>query len=288
MAARSKAAGPLTGAHTSAAGGAFRALERGDELGCRTVQIFTKNANQWAAKPLAESDIEAFHDARKATGLGPVVAHDSYLINLASFDRSLYRKSLNAFEDELRRAETLGVDFLVTHPGAHLGKGEDVGVARVAESLSLLHEKTDGFNVKICLETTAGQGTTLGYTFEHLRDIIDQTKASERLGVCFDTCHVFAAGYDIRTAATFRKTLRAFDTVVGLDRLLVIHANDSKKEFGSRVDRHDHIGQGHIGEEAFRTLMRSKRLAEIPKILETPESETMHAVNLRHLNDLAG
>jgi len=272
----------------SASGGAYKAFERGLEIGCRTLQIFTKNANQWAAKPLADTDVEAFHKARAATGLGPVVAHDSYLINLASPDASLHAKSMMAFEEEMRRAELLGVDSLVFHPGAHVGKGEEEGIARVAQSLNRLHEMTEGFHVRVCIETTAGQGTTLGYTFEQIRDIIGGTDDADRLGVCFDTCHVFAAGYDIRTASGFKKVMKDFDTVVGLDKLLVFHLNDSKKEFGSRVDRHDHIGKGHIGDTPFQTLMKTKRFAQIPKILETPENETMHAVNLAHINRLAG
>lgn len=275
--------GPLVGAHTSVAGGLHNGLGEGVRIGGTTVQVFTKNASQWRAPELSGEAVERFRRTRADTGLSPVVAHDSYLINLASSDPGLSKKSIDAFLEELRRAEALGIDYLVTHPGAHRGDGEADGIRRVAERLNGVHDRTKGFTVRVLLETTAGQGTTLGHRFEHLAEMIRLLERPDRVGVCLDTCHVFAAGYDIRTEESFHHTLEEFDRVVGLDRILVIHANDSKRELGSRVDRHEHIGKGKIGAKAFRLLMKDPRFRHIPKILETPDSETQHEVNLKRL-----
>ena len=274
----------LVGAHTSVAGGLHNGLTEGRRIGGTTVQVFTKNASQWRAPELSAETVESFRRTRTQTGLSPVIAHDSYLINLASSDPALAGKSCDAFVEELRRAEALGIDFLVTHPGAHKGDGEADGIRRVAERLNRVHDRTKGFAVKALLETTAGQGTTLGHRFEHLAEMIRLLEQPGRIGICLDTCHVFAAGYDLRTEDAYHQTFEEFDRVVGLDRLLVIHANDSKREFGSRVDRHEHIGKGEIGSKAFRLLMNDPRFRNIPKILETPDSETQHEVNLRRLN----
>ncbi len=281
---------PYLGAHMSISGGLHLAIQRALQVDCRALQIFTKNASQWKAKPLADEAVEQFRTAREESGLGVVLAHDSYLINLASPDPRLLEKSIAAMGDELERAEQLGLPFLVSHPGAHKGDGEAAGLARVAESLDAVHRRHPDMEAKILIETTAGQGTSLGFRFEHLAAILEQVEQPERLGVCLDTCHIFAAGYDLRTPEAYEKTMGEFEQLVGFDRLHAIHVNDSKKDLGSRVDRHDQIGDGALGREAFRSLMRDQRLKDIPKVLETrkgPELEEDRR-NLALLRQLAG
>lgn len=273
----------MIGAHMSISGGAFNAFLLGEEVGCATIQIFTKNSNQWKAKELTSEDARKFREAQKKTGISPVVGHNAYLINLASPKGDVYALSMEAMLVELNRAELLGLPYLVMHPGAHLGSGEKNGTKKIARSLDRLHQKTKGYKVKICLETTAGQGSAIGYRFEHLAEIIDQVKENERLGVCYDTCHTFTAGYDIRTRETYENTFKELDRIVGLSRLKVIHLNDSLKDLGSRVDRHRHIGQGKIGLEGFRLLMNDSRWENIPKILETPK-EGGTAKDIENLN----
>lgn len=277
---------PILGAHMPAAGGLYRAPERGQDIGCDAIQLFTKSPSQWSAKPLSEEDIEKFRSSLKTSGIGPVVAHDAYLINLAAPDKAVLKKSRAAFHDELFRCEQVGIPYLVTHMGAHMDSGEDAGLKRLAESVTWVLSKTRGDKVMILLETTAGQGSSLGYRFEHLRYVMDEVNQPDRVGVCLDTCHVFVAGYDLRDKASYRKTMKEFDTVIGLKKLRCIHANDAKKPFGSRVDRHQHIGQGEIGLEAFRLLVNDPKLKKIPILLETPEAETMHDVNLKTLRGL--
>ncbi len=280
---------PLLGAHMPTAGGPHNAITNGAEIGCRAVQIFTASPRQWRAPVIAPEVAAKFKEVVKASGITKTVAHDSYLINLAAEPGSeTLAKSRAAFKAEIERAEMLGVDFLVSHPGAHGGAGEDVGIARLIESLDILHAETAGAKVRVALETTAGQGTYLGGRFEHLARIIQGVQDPERLAVCLDTCHVFAAGYDIRTPETYAATMAEFDKVVGLRWLQVIHANDSQKAFGSHADRHAHIGDGEIGLEAFRLLVNDPRLAGLPVIVETPDGETMHAVNVQRLHDLIG
>jgi deoxyribonuclease IV len=266
----------LLGTHVSVAGGVHTAFERATQIGCTTMQIFVKNASQWKAKPLGESDIQSYKTAGGSATVAPVIAHAAYLINLCAIDPGVLARSRDAYEDELRRCEALGLAGLVVHPGAHLGAGEATGLKRIAESLNDIHKRTDGFRTRTLLETTAGQGTTLGYTFAQLRTMIDGIQQQERVGVCLDTCHVFAAGYDIRTASGWQSLMEEFDSTLGLDRLKAIHVNDSKKDLGSRVDRHEHIGLGRIGLEGFRFLMNAPELAGIPKILETDKSDDMH------------
>jgi len=280
----------LLGAHMSIAGGVFNAFTQGEEFGCTTIQIFTKSSNQWKAKELTEREVEKYHSEQKRTGINPVIAHDSYLINLGSPDSALIKKSRKAFLVEMQRCETLKIPYLVTHPGSHLGKGEEWGIKRIAQSLDWLHERAEGFRVKIALETTAGQGTNLGYRFEQIASMIEQTLEPDRLAVCLDTCHIFAAGYDITAREAYEKTISEFDRIIGLDRLAVIHFNDSKRELGSRVDRHSHIGEGHIGEKSFGFFMKDKRFEKTPKILETPKGEEgeMDRINLDKLKKLAG
>jgi len=261
----------LIGAHMSISGGVFNAILSGEELGCTTIQIFTKNNNQWKAKELTSAEVEEFFQQQKRTNISPIVGHNGYLINLASPKEDIFALSKESMLVELQRAEKLGLPYLVIHPGSHLGTGEKEGIKKIAGAINQLHQKTPGYKVKICLETTAGQGSTLGYKFEQLAQIMDLVKDNQRLGVAYDTCHTFVAGYDIRTKKAYEATFKEFDKVIGLSRLMVIHLNDAIKDLGSRVDRHTHIGEGKIGREAFRLLMNDKRWENIPKILETPK-----------------
>lgn len=274
----------LIGAHMSIAEGFFNSLHFGKELGCTTIQIFTKSANQWKAKELTDEDIDKFKQAQKETGISLVVGHDSYLINAGSNDKELSEKSRETLLLELTRAERLGLPFLVMHPGSN--PDQKIGIKRIADSLSWVHKKSKGFKVKICLETTAGQGSSIGYKFEQIAQIIDSTEESQRLGVCYDTSHTFAAGYDIRNKKVYQATFKQFDKVIGLGRLKAFHMNDSKKDFGTRVDRHEHIGKGFIGLEAFRLILNDKRFEKIPKILETPKEDEWDERNLATLRSL--
>ena len=259
----------LLGAHQSIAGGVEKALARGQEVGCDTIQIFVKTPNRWVSKALAEENVAAFKEAVAETGIWPVFAHSLYLINLATPDDALWQKSLNALTDDLERCELLGLPGLVIHPGSHMGSGEEAGIARISSALDEVHARLLGYNVQVWLETTAGQGAHLGYTFTQLRAIIDGVKAPARLGVCFDTVHAFAAGYELRTPEGYEATWTQFDETLGFDRLKAVHLNDSKKELGSRVDRHDHIGKGLLGLEPFRLLLNDPRLCGLPMTLET-------------------
>lgn len=283
---------PQFGVHMSIAGGLHRAIELALEHGCETVQLFTKNASQWAAKPLTEDDIARFRTALQASGLTHATAHDSYLINLASPDEALWRRSVDAFIDEVRRADRLGLDYLVTHPGAHMGEGDDAGLERVARALDETHAQCPEAQVMILLETTAGMGTTLGHRFEHLAAIRRLIAAPERVGICVDTCHVLAAGYALSPVRAYNATWREFDRIVGIEHVCVFHVNDSKKPRGSRVDRHEHIGEGEVGLEAFRLLVNDTRFRRHPMILETPkqqrDGEVMDHVNLARLRGLVG
>jgi deoxyribonuclease IV len=263
--------GPLLGAHMSIAGGVDKSLLLGKTVDCDAIQIFTKSSRQWAAKPYTKEEIELFNFNRTETGIGTVIAHDSYLLNLGTPDGPLRNRSVVAFIDELERCEILGVSNLVAHPGSHVGAGEDEGIKTVARSLDEVHKACPGYNVKVTLEITAGQGSNLGYRFEQIAKIIDATRESDRLRVCFDTEHAFAAGYDIRTKEGYEQTFMEFDEEIGIDRLAAFHLNDSKKEFNSRVDRHEHIGKGHIGADAFRFLLNDKRFWGLPMCLETPK-----------------
>ena len=266
----------LLGSHMSVSGGMYRAFERAALSGCSTMQVFTKNNNRWEARPYTPEDIEQYRLARARSPVAPVVAHAAYLINLCALNGDVLKKSRAALRDELGRCEALGILGLILHPGSHVGAGEKDGIKRIAESLNLAHEQTPEYRTRSILETTAGQGSTLGYRFEQLRGIIDLVDEKDRMGVCLDTCHVFAAGYNISTEAGWDETIRAFDDVVGLHRLSAIHVNDSRKDLGSRVDRHDHIGKGRIGLPGFRLLMNDARLKSVPKILETEKSDDMH------------
>jgi deoxyribonuclease IV len=271
MKTKPKPRGPLLGAHMSIAGGVGNALLLGKKVACDAIQIFTKSSRQWAGKPYTNEEIEQFRHNRKETGITTIIAHDSYLLNLGSPDASLRKQSVGAFIDELERCEILGVTNLVAHPGAHVGAGESQGIKTIAKSLDEAHKACRGYTVKVTLEITAGQGSCLGYRFDQIGQIMDATKENDRLRVCFDTEHAFAAGYDIRTQEGYERTFAEFNEVIGIDRLAAFHLNDSKKEFNSRVDRHDHIGKGHLGVEAFRLLLNDKRFWGLPMCLETPK-----------------
>jgi len=260
----------LLGAHVSISGGLFQAPLRGSEIGCTAIQIFTKNQRQWQANPLSDQEIEKYFQSLTTSPVKTVIAHNSYLINLCSSDKNQLHKSRESFILEMQRAEALKISSLVFHPGAHKGTGEQAGLDLIAESINYVLGFCSDFNIRLLLETTAGQGTSLGYNFEQLKQIIEQVEQTEKIGVCLDTCHIFAAGYDIRTQSSYQATFEQFDRVIGLNYLTVIHLNDSKKQFGSRLDRHEQIGKGEIGIEAFRFLMNDPRLKNIPKILEIP------------------
>jgi deoxyribonuclease-4 len=279
----------LLGSHVSIAGGLHKAFPTAQKIGCTAIQIFTKNATRWKVKPLQPQAIEQFREAWDASGIAPVVAHDSYLINLGSPKEELLQKSREALLVELQRCDQLTIPYLVMHPGSHVGSGEEEGLKRIIESFDSIHAQTEGFTTQILIETTAGQGTNLGYRFEHLATILQGVREPDRLGVCLDTCHVFAAGYELRTEAGYHTTFEAFDQIIGLEQLKVIHVNDSQKGLGSRVDRHSSIGQGEIGLEGFRLLMNDARFDSVPKILETPKEGdpiVSDRENLRILREL--
>jgi deoxyribonuclease-4 len=263
--------GPLLGAHMSIAGGVGNALLLGAKVQCDAIQIFTKSSRQWACKPYSEEEIAQYQENQKTTGIKKVIAHDSYLLNLGSPDGVLRQRSILAFIDEMERCEMLGISNLIAHPGSHVGSGEDQGIKTIASSLNEVHRACSGYAVKVTLEITAGQGSNLGYRFEQIVKMFDATRENEHLRVCFDTEHAFAAGYDIRTRDGYERTFTEFDETIGIERLAAFHLNDSKKEFNSRVDRHAHIGKGHIGVEAFRLLMNDKRFWGVPMCLETPK-----------------
>jgi deoxyribonuclease-4 len=276
----------LIGAHMSIAGGMEKAFSRGEEVGCTAMQIFTKNASRWQSKPLSEGDVQAFRKAWEASPIDPVVAHDSYLINLASPEEALREKSAAAFLDEMERCHRLGIPSLVMHPGAHVGTGEKEGLVRLAEVFRRIFSEAPE-TVTVLLENTAGQGTVLGGPFEHLAEIMDRVPRG-RFAVCFDTCHAFAYGHDLSTAEGYATVMEGFDRLIGLDRIAAFHVNDCKKGLGSHVDRHEHIGQGALGREGFAALMRDPRFAGIPKILETPkgENDEFDRMNLATLREL--
>ncbi len=278
----------LLGAHTSIAGGVDKAVDLANKLGFAAMQIFSKNNNRWNTKPLSEEEINSFKTKLEKSKIKFVVVHDSYLINLCAADKSILKKSREAFIDELFRCGQLGVKYLNFHPGAHGGKGEEEGIKVIAESLNIIHENTPNLNVSSMLELTAGQGTAIGCRFEQIKNIIDLVDDKQRMSVCIDTSHIFAAGYDIKTRANYKKVIKEFDDIIGLAKLKCIHMNDSKKPLGSRVDRHEHIGKGFIGKEGFSNIMNDKKLEHVPKILETPKGKKQleDKKNIRTLKSL--
>ena len=264
---------PLLGAHMSISGGLDRAIFRGKERGCQVIQIFTRNASRWRAKALSRGEIDSFLTAREKTSVEPVAAHNSYLINLASPRVPVRKKSFHALLAEMERAERLKIPYLVIHPGSHLGDGEKIGLDRIIVALNRIFDQTSSYVLKILLETTAGQGSNLGYCFEHLARIMEGVDVPERLGVCLDTCHVFAAGYDFRTEEAYQALIKKLDAEIGLGYLKLLHINDSKNGLGSRVDRHEHLGCGLIGEKPFSFFLKDPTFKDTPFLLETPKGE---------------
>lgn len=286
------------GAQISTAGGLFKAFQRGDEIGCESIMIFTKSNRQWKAKPLTDDDVKKFKDAAaEYAHIYPVAVHASYLINVGSSDEALWEKSYQALKEELERAEALGVSTLTFHPGAYIDADEKIGLNNISRALKRLIAETDGYQTIICLETMAGTGTTLGFRFEQLAYLLEHGQVaanSERLGICFDTCHVLAAGYDIRTPDTYEATMAEFDRVIGLEQIKCFHLNDSQYELRDRRDRHEHIGQGAVGLEGFANFVNDPRWADHPAHLETNKTKEddegneieMDPVNLSTLRDL--
>jgi deoxyribonuclease-4 len=273
------------GAHVSIAGGLALALERARALGCGAAQIFLKNQRQWAARPLAREEARAFRAARRATALGPVFAHASYLINLAAPDTGAWRQAVDAFTDELERAEALALLCVVIHPGSHRGRGPAAGLARAADGVREALRRTRGYRVRIALENTAGAGGGLGRTLDELGTLLERAGRPRRLGVCLDTCHLFAAGYDIRTRPGYLAAMEECARRVGLDRVLAFHLNDARAPLGSGLDRHEHIGRGALGLLPFRLLLNDARFHDVPKVLETPK-EPEPLADLRNLATL--
>ncbi|RMG23143.1 MAG: deoxyribonuclease IV [Armatimonadetes bacterium] len=275
----------LIGAHMPTSGGFGEAVRKGSEIGCTAVQVFTSSPQQWRAKKITDEMVEDFLAAREETGLDWMISHDSYLINLAATEEDLRKKSMEALIAEMERCSKLRIPYVVSHMGAHKGEGEEKGLKRLTKSTkSVLAETPE--DVSLAMETTAGTGSSLGYRFEHLAEVLEGCGWPERLVVCLDTCHVFAAGYDIRTEEGYEAMIEEFGSLVGLERIVCIHANDSLHPFGSRKDRHAHIGEGEIGPEAFRRIVNDPRLAHAPLIVETPDAETMHEVNVRRLTEM--
>jgi len=288
MANKASSSRPLLGAHMSIAGGVSESIGRGASIGCDCIQIFTKSSRTWKNKPYSEEEIAAFKRNLRESAIGCVIAHDSYLVNLGAPDDALRKKSVAGFIDELERCEQLGVPWLVTHPGSHVGSGEDVGIATIAKSIDEAHKACPGYNVKVALEITAGQGSNLGCSFQQMGRIFNSVKENDRLRLCFDTEHAFAAGYDISNEEGYQRTFAELDEHIGLKRIVAFHLNDSLKPLNSRVDRHEHIGKGHLGTKTFERLLHDARFFGIAMCLETepgPEMKDIAAdlVTLRGL-----
>lgn len=266
----------ILGAHMSIAGGIDKAPERGRKVGCDIIQIFTKNSNQWGEPPVSDEMAQKFKSEMATHKIQLALAHDSYLINLGSPDPANAQKSLKAFIAEHHRSEKLGIMGVVFHPGAHVGSGEEKALLQIADLINKTHEETAGYQVLTLIENAAGQGTTVGNRFEHIAKILENVKDQKRMGVCFDTQHAFAAGYDLRTEDSYQKVWDEFDKIIGIKWLKAFHLNDSKKELGSRVDRHENLGTGLLGITPFKLMMHDKRFAQIPASLETPKSEDCH------------
>jgi len=280
----------ILGAHMSIAGGYYKAVEAAQRAGCDCVQVFTKNNNQWRAKPISDDDVERFRAALTEHRIKHSISHDSYLINMASPDEELWKKSVDAFVIELQRAELLGIPYVVAHPGAFTSSTEARGLKRIIRALNEVHRQTKGCPAHGLLETTAGQGSNLGWKFEHLATILDGVRDPDRLGVCFDTCHVFAAGYAMNTEKDYKATMRSLNKTIGVKKIKAFHLNDSLKPFGSRKDRHAGIGLGEMGLEPFRFLLNDRRFRKVPMYLETPKEgekgENLDVVNLKTLRGL--
>ncbi len=283
---------PILGAHMSIAGGLHKAVMRAAAATCECVQIFTKSNHRWSATPISEEAVKDFRDALKMQGISHVLVHGAYLINLASPDDGLWRKSLEALIVEMQRIAQLGIPNLVLHPGAFVDSDERTGLSRIAEALQEMIQRTPSDATRCLLETTAGQGTNLGWKFEHLAQLLNEVGSPQRFGVCLDTCHMFAAGYDLRTESTYRATMAELETTLGIEKVHAIHLNDSQRDLGERIDRHEHIGKGCLGLDAFRFLLNDSRFAQIPMYLETPKDrknthgDALDKMNLETLRSL--
>lgn len=280
---------PLLGAHVSIAGGLEKAIERGDALGCDCIQIFVASSRTWALPPLTQEGITLFRaTAKKAKSVRRIVAHNSYLLNLSTADSVVRKKSVKYFIDIMNRCEALGVEGLITHPGSHLGAGEDEGIRATAQSFKEILQACSGFQTEILIENTAGQGGCIGHRFEHLGAIAEGSGAPEKIFYCFDTQHAFAAGYDLRTEEVYKSTFKEFEKHLGKGRIRAFHLNDALKEFGCRVDRHQNIGQGFLGKTPFKLLLEDKRFAAVPMCIETDpgEDDEKHKADLRYLRSL--
>ncbi|MEE2890312.1 MAG: deoxyribonuclease IV [Planctomycetota bacterium] len=275
------------GSHLSVSGGAWKAVKEAQQLGLRSLQIFTKNASRWIQRPIEQKEAQRFREEMEKWGPHPVTSHDSYLINLASPKDELYQKSIDAFTDEIERAELLGLDFLVMHPGAHVGSGVEAAIERIATGMRECFDRVPHVKTRILLENTAGGGSTMGRSFEELRDLLEAIDTPERTGTCLDTCHMFAAGYELRTDKGYRDTMKQLDAAIGARRVFALHLNDSRGDLGSHLDRHMHIGEGLIGKNGFEQIINDSRFGGIPKMLETPKENDMDRKNLALLKRLA-
>ncbi len=281
----------LVGAHISTSGGLWRVFPRGESIGCEAVQLFTKNQIQWFASPLSWNEIYLFERSWRDSSIGPVVAHASYLINLASPDEPLRLKSVRAMVEELMRCHQLGIDSIVVHPGSHRGAGEALGLRLAARSLEEVLSRTEELKVRVLLETTAGQGSQLGYRLEQIRDVISMVERDDsrrRLGVCLDTAHLFAAGYDLDAEGGYERLIWNAERLFGLEAVGCVHLNDSDRPRGSRMDRHAHIGQGQMGLTPFRAFLNDPRLEEVPMVIETPKEDDWDRKNIFLLKKLRG
>lgn len=277
----------ILGAHVSISGGIYKAPERGKEIGCDSIQIFTKNQRQWTAPPLSIKDAIQFKEEMKKNSIQIAIGHSSYLINIGSPKKETREKSITSLVIELKRSEKLELAALVFHPGSHLGAGEAEGLKLIAESLNVVLSRVKLRHTMVLLEITAGQGTNLGYKFEHLADIMDLIEVQkDRVGICFDTCHAFSAGYDLRTYEAYNETMDHFNEIIGLDKLKAFHLNDSKFELGAKKDRHENIGEGYIGVEGFRAIVNDTRFNRLPMVLETPGGEEGYKKDLKLLRSL--
>ncbi len=279
----------ILGAHFSISKGLDKAVYQADKYGCNALQLFTKSSQSWKEKEVSDKEIQAFETAKNKTGITQIASHTSYLINPATNDKKKQSKACKALLNEMIRSSMLNIPYVVLHPGAHTGIGVEKGIENIVETIKKTFDGSNKITAKLLLETTAGQGTGIGHTFEQIADLLNKINNPHLIGVCLDTCHIFAAGYDIRTKEAYNKTMNDFDSIIGLDKLNLIHLNDSKKDLGSRVDRHQHIGEGFIGTEAFKSIINDKRLANVSKILETPKEKKgidMDAVNIKRIINL--
>ncbi len=274
------------GAHVSISGGLYKAIDRGEELNANAIQIFSKNQLQWFAPEIKDEEAEKFLNRWKNSSIKEIIVHSSYLINLGNPDKKARKRSINSFKNELKRLEKLNIKKFVFHPGSHMGAGEEKGIELIAESLKEIIESGYGENVVLLLETTAGQGSNLGYRFEHLSDIMERVDYETRLGVCVDTCHIYAAGYDIKSKKGYENVIKRLKSIIGLETIYVFHLNDSKSEFASKVDRHANIGTGNLGEKPFSYILNDKRFKEVPMILETPGGMEKYEQDLLTLKKL--